>query len=80
MVWGMTTSNQWQAFYDDHAPYYDLGAFTHHTVAEVDFLVARSTCPLARASWTLAAVPVVTPSNWRAADSPLPGWTFRRAC
>ncbi len=31
--------NQWEAFYDRHAPYYDRGAFTHHTVAEVDFLL-----------------------------------------
>lgn len=31
--------NQWEDFYDRHAPYYDRGAFTHHTVAEVDFLL-----------------------------------------
>lgn len=35
----MTTPNQWEAFYDRHAPYYDRGAFTHHTVAEVQFLL-----------------------------------------
>lgn len=35
----MTTPNQWQSFYDRHAPYYDRGAFTSHTVAEVDFLL-----------------------------------------
>ena len=35
----MTAPNQWQAFYDRHAPHYDRGAFTHHTVAEVDFLL-----------------------------------------
>jgi len=31
--------NQWEAFYDRHAPYYDRGAFTHHTATEVDFLL-----------------------------------------
>ncbi|MGD9932216.1 MAG: class I SAM-dependent methyltransferase [Dehalococcoidia bacterium] len=36
----MTTSNQWQDFYDRHAPYYDRGAFTHHTEAEVEFLLS----------------------------------------
>ena len=35
----LTTRNQWLDFYDRHAPYYDRGAFTRHTVAEVDFLV-----------------------------------------
>jgi len=35
----MTKRNQWEDFYDRHAPYYDRGAFTHHTVAEVDFLL-----------------------------------------
>ena len=34
----MAGANQWEAFYDRHAPFYDRGAFTHHTVAEVDFL------------------------------------------
>jgi len=33
------TSNQWETFYDRHAPFYDRGAFTTHTVAEVDFLL-----------------------------------------
>jgi SAM-dependent methyltransferase len=35
----MNSQNQWEAFYDRHAPYYDRGAFTHHSVAEVDFLL-----------------------------------------
>ena len=35
----MTAPNQWQAFYDRHAPHYDRGVFTHHTVDEVDFLL-----------------------------------------
>ena len=35
----MSSTNQWEAFYDRHAPYYDRGRFTHHTVAEVDFLL-----------------------------------------
>lgn len=35
----MSSGNQWEAFYDRHAPYYDRGAFTKHTVAEVDFLL-----------------------------------------
>jgi 2-polyprenyl-3-methyl-5-hydroxy-6-metoxy-1,4-benzoquinol methylase len=34
----MARANQWEDFYDRHAPYYDRGAFTHHTEAEVDFL------------------------------------------
>jgi SAM-dependent methyltransferase len=34
----MARANQWEDFYDRHAPYYDRGAFTHHTDAEVDFL------------------------------------------
>jgi SAM-dependent methyltransferase len=36
---GVSTENQWEGFYDRHAPYYDRGAFTKHTVAEVDFLL-----------------------------------------
>jgi len=35
----MSPSNQWEAFYDRHAPFYDRGAFTTHTVAEIDFLL-----------------------------------------
>ena len=35
----MATQNQWRDFYDRHAPYYDRGAFTHHTATEVDFLL-----------------------------------------
>lgn len=36
----VVAANQWEAFYDRHAPFYDRGAFTKHTIAEVDFLVA----------------------------------------
>lgn len=35
----MAAANQWETFYDRHAPFYDRGAFTHHTGAEIDFLV-----------------------------------------
>lgn len=35
----MTAANQWETFYDRHAPFYDRGAFTHHTEAEIDFLL-----------------------------------------
>ena len=35
----MTAPNQWESFYDRHAPFYDRGAFTSHTVAEVEFLL-----------------------------------------
>jgi SAM-dependent methyltransferase len=35
----MGDRNQWEDFYDRHAPFYDRGAFTRHTVAEVDFLL-----------------------------------------
>jgi SAM-dependent methyltransferase len=35
----MSPENQWEAFYNRHAPYYDRGAFTTHTVAEVEFLL-----------------------------------------
>ncbi len=34
----MANANQWEDFYDRHAPYYDRGAFTHHTASEVAFL------------------------------------------
>jgi SAM-dependent methyltransferase len=36
----MTAPNQWETFYDRHAPYYDRGAFTRHTEAEVEFLLS----------------------------------------
>jgi SAM-dependent methyltransferase len=39
------TTNQWESFYDRHAPYYDRGAFTTHTVAEVDFLLDALALP-----------------------------------
>jgi len=31
--------NEWQAFFDSHAPYYDENPFTKHTSAEVDFFL-----------------------------------------
>jgi len=31
--------NDWQTFFDHHAPQYLQNAFTHHTLEEVDFLV-----------------------------------------
>lgn len=35
----MSSANQWETFYDRHAPHYDRGAFTHHTASEVEFLL-----------------------------------------
>ncbi len=35
----VSTRSQWEDFYDRHAPFYDRGAFTGHTVAEVEFLL-----------------------------------------
>jgi len=35
----MTSSNQWQDFFDSHAPYYMQNRFTKNTLAEVDFLL-----------------------------------------
>lgn len=35
----MTTNNQWEAFFDSHAPYYMQNVFTSNTLAEVDFLL-----------------------------------------
>lgn len=32
--------NQWQQFFDSHAPYYDQNPFTQHTEKEVDFFLA----------------------------------------
>lgn len=32
--------NQWQQFFDSHAPYYDENPFTQHTEKEVDFFLA----------------------------------------
>ena len=34
----MAGTNQWEDFYDRHAPFYDRGSFTRHTAVEVDFL------------------------------------------
>lgn len=41
----MSDANQWQSFYDRHAPYYDRGAFTTHTTDEVDFLLDTMALP-----------------------------------
>ncbi|MBI2765302.1 MAG: class I SAM-dependent methyltransferase [Chloroflexi bacterium] len=35
----MAARNQWEDFYDGHAPFYDRGVFTSHTAGEVEFLV-----------------------------------------
>ncbi len=35
----MGRPGQWESFYDRHAPFYDRGAFTSHTLAEVEFLL-----------------------------------------
>jgi len=35
----MTTKNQWEAFFDNHAPHYMQNVFTRNTLAEVDFLL-----------------------------------------
>ena len=32
--------NQWQQFFDSHAPYYDQNPFTQHTEKEVDFFLS----------------------------------------
>jgi 2-polyprenyl-3-methyl-5-hydroxy-6-metoxy-1,4-benzoquinol methylase len=36
---------EWQAFFDAHAPHYDENPFTQHTVAEVDFLISLVALP-----------------------------------
>jgi SAM-dependent methyltransferase len=41
----MAGANQWESFYDRHAPFYDRGAFTHHTAEEVDFLIEVMVLP-----------------------------------
>ena len=33
-------ANQWQQFFDSHAPYYDQNPFTQHTEKEVDFFLS----------------------------------------
>lgn len=43
----MVGRSQWEDFYDRHAPYYDRGAFTHHTGVEVDFLCELLALPAA---------------------------------
>src|SRR5260221_7397314 len=35
----MPTTNQWETFFDNHAPHYMRNAFTRDTLAEVDFLL-----------------------------------------
>jgi len=35
----MTSHNQWQDFFDSHAPYYMQNSFTRNTLTEVDFLL-----------------------------------------
>lgn len=35
----MTRQNQWEAFFDQHAPHYMQNTFTKNTVAEVNFLL-----------------------------------------
>ncbi len=37
----MTTSNEWERFFDAHAPRYVQNVFTRDTIAEVDFLVGE---------------------------------------
>ena len=35
----MAIRNEWSDFFDGYAAKYETNAFTHNTVAEVDFLV-----------------------------------------
>jgi 2-polyprenyl-3-methyl-5-hydroxy-6-metoxy-1,4-benzoquinol methylase len=35
----MRTTNQWETFFDNHAPHYTQNNFTRNTLAEVDFLL-----------------------------------------
>jgi len=35
----MTSINEWQQFFDGHAPVYMENSFTRNTLAEVDFLL-----------------------------------------
>ena len=37
----MTTANEWEVFFDGHAPYYREEPFTRNTAAEIEFLVAE---------------------------------------
>ncbi len=41
----MTPQNQWEAFFDQHAPHYMQNAFTKNTVAEVNFLLEELRLP-----------------------------------
>ncbi len=41
----MSYVNQWQQFFDGHAPLYMENSFTRHTVAEVDFLLELTELP-----------------------------------
>src|ERR1700731_2493225 len=35
----MPTTNSWETFFDNHAPYYIQNSFTRNTLAEVEFLL-----------------------------------------
>jgi ubiquinone/menaquinone biosynthesis C-methylase UbiE len=37
----MTNNNEWQKFFDGHAPHYMENAFTKNTIAEVDFIIGE---------------------------------------
>ena len=37
----MTTANEWEVFFDGHAPYYREEPFTRNTAAEIEFMVAE---------------------------------------
>ena len=41
----MTTQNEWQEFFDGHAPEYMKNCFTQNTLAEVDFLIEEMGIP-----------------------------------
>ena len=37
----MTKANEWEAFFDGHAPYYREEPFTRNTAVEIEFLIAE---------------------------------------
>jgi ubiquinone/menaquinone biosynthesis C-methylase UbiE len=37
----MTNNNEWQKFFDGHAPHYMENVFTKNTIAEVDFMIGE---------------------------------------
>ncbi|MCW5850641.1 MAG: methyltransferase domain-containing protein [Anaerolineae bacterium] len=47
----MTKHNQWEEFFDAHAPHYMQNSFTKNTQAEVDFVLEELQAPLG--SWIL---------------------------